>query len=676
MPKFLIAIIACIIAFSINASAQTDTSYLDLGRVRLNKQFTQTVTIKGEDLERFPFTNLADAINVWLYGTNAAPATLTYVIDGFQVNDVNNYPVHDIETVTLVQNALAQINGQLNSQQMVVIKLRKNLERPSGFTASGQTSFINLQNSLSGATDNGKLYNNYYVAGFKNTEQLHYGLSANYLGDSPITPVNAIYNRDKSASLNRFRFNGYFSTSQNKPTHLDIQLGYAPQQLKHSETYKFNKAIEGNYKLNEDALNASLSLVSNFKNGFSNNLKVAYNTIGHDYDNVFNSNLNTVNYYASNGSFNNLFVADEIRYTKTAGEWQLEPAIAITYQHKSNATDSTNNYQQPDGKLLPGNKNTYTESAYWYAFVPYISATYKNILNITGGFNYISDYSISAVNGINPFISASVNVMQLVNEGSKNSLIVYGSYSRAAKVPNYSNTLTDYRYMPYNNSYFNNPAQFDGENVTGVYPAYNHKSNDLRLGLNFKPSDRLSISYQFEDRTSLSFFIFNYTDIDYTVDDGITPGYIVDDFADDPGYHTTLNTQYININYQIISGEKFNWLSSINGNITSIKYASTASKSTTTVGNQIKTGGWVNRINAGKLIAGLDVLYQFGGHLYNSTDKINSFNLQNVYLGAKVKSANNRVFELYASGRNMLQNNQSIITDGRRFFGLGFKVDL
>jgi len=140
-----------------------------------------------------------------------------------------------------------------------------------------------------------------------------------------------------------------------------------------------------------------------------------------------------------------------------------------------------------------------------------------------------------------------------------------------------------------------------------------------------------------------------------------------------------LNTQYVNINYKLFSAEKFNWLSGINGNITSIKYASASANSTaktTTAGNQIKTGGWVNRINAGRVIAGLDVLYQFGGHLYNSTDKINSFSLQNVYLGAKFKSGGGKSFELYASGRNVLQNNQSIITDGRRFFGLGFKLEL
>jgi len=66
-PLLLLSILIVFCFFS--ASAQTDTSSYDLGRISVMKNFTQTITIKGSDLERYQFSDLADAVNVWLYGT-------------------------------------------------------------------------------------------------------------------------------------------------------------------------------------------------------------------------------------------------------------------------------------------------------------------------------------------------------------------------------------------------------------------------------------------------------------------------------------------------------------------------------------------------------------------------------------------------------------------------------
>ena len=52
-----------------SASAQTDSAYFDLGRVKLRKDFTQHVTIKGRDLEYMQFARVTDAIGPWLQGT-------------------------------------------------------------------------------------------------------------------------------------------------------------------------------------------------------------------------------------------------------------------------------------------------------------------------------------------------------------------------------------------------------------------------------------------------------------------------------------------------------------------------------------------------------------------------------------------------------------------------------
>ena len=41
---------------NITVSAQMDSGYTDLGSVKINTAFTQTIIIKGKDLERMPST--------------------------------------------------------------------------------------------------------------------------------------------------------------------------------------------------------------------------------------------------------------------------------------------------------------------------------------------------------------------------------------------------------------------------------------------------------------------------------------------------------------------------------------------------------------------------------------------------------------------------------------------
>jgi len=64
--KSIIRILLILLAnYCVSAHAQTDSSYLDLGRIKLRKDFTQTVTIKGADLQRMPFANVTEAISTY-----------------------------------------------------------------------------------------------------------------------------------------------------------------------------------------------------------------------------------------------------------------------------------------------------------------------------------------------------------------------------------------------------------------------------------------------------------------------------------------------------------------------------------------------------------------------------------------------------------------------------------
>jgi hypothetical protein len=99
------------------------------------------------------------------------------------------------------------------------------------------------------------------------------------------------------------------------------------------------------------------------------------------------------------------------------------------------------------------------------------------------------------------------------------------------------------------------------------------------------------------------------------------------------------------------------------------------------------TGGFTNRFAYRDYFAGLDILYQLGQRPYSlehwlATDpnyaapsNNNSFSLQNLYIGARLKVDNWKYAEVYISTRNILQNNSSKITDERRLYGIGCKVN-
>jgi len=66
-----------------------------------------------------PFSQLTMALNAWLHGIQAHSARVNYVVDGNLMQDINAYSIYDVEEITLVQNALVQLNGALNGQQLV-----------------------------------------------------------------------------------------------------------------------------------------------------------------------------------------------------------------------------------------------------------------------------------------------------------------------------------------------------------------------------------------------------------------------------------------------------------------------------------------------------------------------------------------------------------------------------
>src|SRR5215831_7266216 len=163
-------------------SAQNDSSRYDLGRIQLNKEFTQAITIKGSQLEKMPFPNLSDAINVWLYGVYSNSLTLVYVIDGNIVSDVNAWNIHDIENITLIQNSLIQVNGSTRQQQLVLITTKRNHAAKQGVIASAQLAAVSVdtRNStpvgMAQPKSKVNFYHQYYLTAWQNLDKIQYGI--------------------------------------------------------------------------------------------------------------------------------------------------------------------------------------------------------------------------------------------------------------------------------------------------------------------------------------------------------------------------------------------------------------------------------------------------------------------------------------------------------------------
>ena len=205
MKKYLNQLLLTLALFSVthSATAQRDT-LLDLGRVAIRKDFAQTVTVKGVDLEQMPFASLSEAVNAWLQGRLTNRYNTVFVVDGNLVNDVNAWSIYDIEEITLVQNALVQVSGSVNQQQMVLVKTKRNKYR--GFMAAGSSYLVNYNSnsSLPDTKSENNFYHQYHVSAWLHNEKLKFGLSANVLRDvAPAVKdqnltVNKLYGDRKS----------------------------------------------------------------------------------------------------------------------------------------------------------------------------------------------------------------------------------------------------------------------------------------------------------------------------------------------------------------------------------------------------------------------------------------------------------------------------------------------
>lgn len=678
---------ACFLYF--NATAQIDTSYYDLGRIRIKKDFVQSVTIKGEDLEKFPATNLSGAISVWLSGVYTQTNGVIYVIDGDLINDVNAYSVFDIETVTLIQNAGAVINGAIQQQDLVVIKLRRRLGK-SGVDAAGQVNFSNTRkaNGFDGSK-NITYYQQYYVSAYKNTDIMHYGLSVDYQHDA----LNNQYAYGKTATfynqsrLNRFKLYGYFYTNLGVHSVLDASINYVPQTLYNTVVHDYNTgsgtAPTSGYPLSS-LLNGRIALKTNLLKHLSNKLSVDYNytngkinTDTYERYLEFTQNSNVVN------SVKNFLLRDNLQYDIKARDWDIESAMNFSYRSVKQAYTSTLLYRDKYGYYTT--YNSLSQNYKTYLLTPSINIVYKNIFNLQGGllvnlkvftalhpigyvgtgggFSPIStanpyDLSTADSKKTSSFISAFFDVSRLMGADSY-SWKFFGSYANFGRYYDASNTLPD----------FNSTVAYGPQNYNSIVsiPDYYYTSfTNYQAGSLFSLfNKKLNLAYNYEKRQYMAEAVYR-----------LSYGSSFINLYTYPLINSNLHRLSVSAN--IFNSKSIKWLSTISA--TKIISRSDFSRYTTEpyplpYQNDAWSGGWINQLEVRKISFGADLLYQIAEPtMLVGPPKINSFVLQNAYLSYHLTTKRTKNLEVYANTRNLVQNSTADITDGRRFYGLGFKA--
>ena len=654
-----------------HAHAQTpDSAYFNLGRLKLLKNATQHVTVKAADLQKFPFANLADAINVWFSGYFTSANSLIYVIDGNLATDVNQYPIYDIEEITLVQNAVTQLNGSSQQQQFIVVTTKRNLQGNSGVMVAAQANLVKLQknrlgsSAVAGADE--AFYQQYHISAYKNIDQLHFGVSANYLHDA-IPAANAANRTDlANPQLKRWRINGYLNTALGKSSVLDITAGYAPQSNDQQFRASTTAVTQARINADEDLFNGSLSLHSTLLPGLTNELRATYNNYTVNSNGSFSSVIpngqSTINYLATStteSKLKNVVIYDELRYSKTSGDFTFSPALNFNFRNVKNAVSGDNN--NSSGSVSQSTSEFKVKS---YLLTPTFTLSYTNNVSLTAGLVQILNNSKAAAEKPKktfPFVTASANVSRLIDTTASVNVKIYGSYATSNRFNDSQSALSSlnpYGVLSYSDQFVNNSGLFtyiDGKTF-----------KTLSLGLTADLfNNKLELSYNYENRDG-------FTLISYLVN------------ANQPYVYSYLSdTKYkfhrIGVGFDLLKKDNLQWKTQIN--TTNLKQQIKSSPS----GNLILgvnlfdkawTGGWTNRLQYKKFVAGVDVQYILGKSSTSQIgfDDLESFSLQNLYAGWQIKTAKTKTLEVFVNARNLTQNKNSVLTDYRRYIGLGVQA--
>ncbi|MDP4255796.1 MAG: hypothetical protein Q8938_17430 [Bacteroidota bacterium] len=689
-----IALVACLTLEPPGAFAQTDSTWLDAGTVKLKKNFTQSISIKGEDLEKLPFTNLSEAINVWAFGAYTGPATLLYVVDGMAQIDVNAYSIHDIAEVVFVQNALVQINGVAQQQQLVLISTRKKDPGGKGLTFADQTSLVRADpnHGFPGRHEGSStgFYQQYFAGINKQVQNMQYGLSADWLHDPVPSALLDSSHIITPSHLNRLRLQGYADIQVDPKNEIVFRMGYVTQDMPAAESYGSGSSlISSSSSFHQNLVMPSIAWTGNLGGGWKNALQLSYvSTSEHGDGNVAGPSVGEFKLTASQHE-EHWLVRDHISFSARAGGWEITPALNLSVEHAEESFSSTE--FSVSGGGLGGGQSVSSEQARvsgtGLLLTPSLDASYRNAFDIQGGllFNPSGNTTNFRVKRVFPFASVSTDLLAWRAGGDghddvrRSSLKLFGSLALSPSYRTMDYALADYAssqgILLYPSSTISAGPGLDFTSGlpggTGGIAVPDNLWN-WGAGASFStPADRLQANYHIERNDfPISLYIM----------------YPIYHFE----YLRTI-THRLGLMWKVAEDKGLHWQSGVN--LTAITGTTDRPDTLNYAGNykgnfngtpMSWTGGWVNRFEVNDLSFGLDLLYHFNetDHYFvlnptgGAPSTTNALVLQSLYIGYHVHLPSTRKLEVYLNGRDLWESKWSDLTDRRRFYGFGAKLGI
>lgn len=669
---FLPAAVIVICAFPSVLCAQTDSCRYDLGHLTLNKAFTQTITIRGEDLEKMPFSNLTDAIRAWLFGAYTVPVALAFVVDGNPVTDVNSYPIYEIEAVTFIDNAAATA-AYGNTQKELVLITTKRGKGAGGLRAAAQTGLV--RGNEYGTNTGTGLYHQYYLGAYQNLDELSFGVSAGWQRDLEPPEKPLAGNTITPETLQRWRLNGWLEWRPDPRNTIGLTVGYVPQSLKSASAG--SAAGYSYYYLDAEyshLLIPQLSWEGRWWNGFRNKLSAEYlhSPVDQEYQLTNTTNagggpIMQTNTTRDREKDDHLVLQDHVSYEATAGSWHIVPGIGLSCQQideKGNITETQQGSTASSSVEEKGNL---------FYITPAVDVSLARALDIGVGMMVNASGKIEAGSGrVFPFVTAALDLLHMNTVTGGNSLKLFGSYARRSTL-----YLDDYSLIDLSGG-AGSQSLFDIYHGTSGYYYVNGSPSTAYFALHepgywtwetgtaFTTADgRVTLQYSYERR--------NFTFVAYTN-------------INEEDYERWASTfHHLDLRFKVVDAKTANWVTGINACLLrsrgdTVTFQSLSGFPSNPVGDiqpagYSWTGGWVNRLQIGRFLAGLDVVYHLGGNPAWGIPK-NTAAVPNIYVGYRFALPDDRRFGLFAGSRGLIMNTPADVADGRRYYTLGASLAL
>lgn len=668
------------------ASAQSDSGYLDIGRLQLKKEFTQVTTIKAADIARMPFLSLSEVIRSRANGALTQKDQMVYVVDGITAADIDAYNIQDIETITIIRNALINQNGAGNLQLLALVRTKqwKEGSRHITFSAQGAALYRKVVTEISShnqQTENvfSGNFQQYTLTARGGNERISYGGSLGFVHDAlpRRNRKDSIYDA-KIPGIDRVKLNLWGRFAINKNNTLSAHFNYVPQTEKsHMHQIQYDRSIDDIKKDREHWVNPYISLESR-AGIFLNKFAFSYAN-GRVLDSTY---IRTVQ---SDGRIRNSRLKDSVRaeaimfsdnlsFIKNAGNWQIEPALNISFQKAFYRTSAVmvDAYEQD---ILYGSYS-YSRSTRHGALLtatPSFAVSYGSLFLLQGGLllngskMIESDYEDTRTY---PFVNGTVNLAKLLKPGSRFGWKVFGSYSERFPTLDGIYQLSDF------NHGFVLPEALAPDAYFIGYP--NTVLSNDRLTTQWQVGSSMAV---FEERIRIN---YNYLNAEQG---------LLTTMAPLPGTGTgsrmisekyTRRQHHFSIEADILRTDAFKWNSGLFVNIVKddSKYDLIPPFDPLVNTAQPRTGGLVNSVQYRNFYAGVDMVFLLN-HEESGTSmqeplvkKYNTLELANLFLAYRL---NTRRFDgdLFLSSRSLIDSaTYPTAPNSKKYFGGGCKVSL